>query len=78
MKNMSRALRRHHAARLKRARRYFAGLDNRADPRRSGMLVNTPAQCSCWMCGNFRRHVGPTRAELLHAIQLIEETLVMR
>jgi hypothetical protein len=73
MKDMSRALRRHHAARLKRARRFYSGLDNLADPRRYGMVLHTPALCSCWMCGNSRRYTGPTRAELLHSIRLAEE-----
>jgi hypothetical protein len=74
MKDMSRALRRHHAARLKRARRFYFGLDNRNDPRRCGMVLHTATPCSCWMCGNPRRYAGPTRAELIQLIELVEET----
>lgn len=73
MKNMSRAMRRHHAARLKHARRFYFGIDSRTDPRRQGMLLHTPTPCSCWMCGNPRRVVGRTLAELLHLARLREE-----
>lgn len=73
MKDMSRAIRRHHAARLKRARRFYFGYDNSRDPRRLGMLLHTPTLCSCWMCGNPRQCAGPTRAELLHKVRLTEE-----
>lgn len=73
MKDMSRAIRRHHAARIKQARRFYFGLDHLTEPRRHGMLVHTATPCSCWMCGNPRRHIGPTRAELLHVIKLAEE-----
>lgn len=76
MKNdrrFSRAWRRHHRARLKKGRASYWSLTNRAFPpeanahaRMLGMLVHTPASCSCWMCGNPRRFQGePTRQELL-------------
>lgn len=74
MKDMSRAIRRHHAARLKLARRFYFGLDNRTDPARYGMLVHTSTLCSCWMCGNARPHFGPTLAERLHVVRLVEES----
>ena len=54
---MNRALRRHHTARLKHKRRHdlhFAGMP-------LGMHVQTPARCSCWMCGNPRRFNGNSR-----------------
>jgi hypothetical protein len=73
MKDMSRAVRRHHAARLKQARRFYFGFDNRTDPRRLGMVLQTPTSCSCWMCGNLRRFVGPTIAELLQLVRLTEK-----
>jgi hypothetical protein len=73
MKNMSRALRRHHAARLKKARRFYQGRDLRALPREAGMVLNTPHPCSCWVCGHRRQHLGPKLAELLHVIKLSEE-----
>lgn len=74
MKDMSRAIRRHHAARIKAARRYYYGRDNRTEPVRLGRLVHTAAVCSCWMCGHRRLHWGPTLPELLHAVTLGEES----
>ena len=55
MKNMKRALRMHHVARLKKARRYYWGQDIRRDVKALGKVVDTPTPCSCWMCGNPRR-----------------------
>ncbi|NHZ35642.1 hypothetical protein [Massilia rubra] len=74
MKNLSRALRRHHSARLKRARRFYSGIDNRSDPRRLGILLHTSTLCSCWMCGNARHFLGPTIPEQLHLVKLAEES----
>ena len=73
MKDMSRAMRRHHAVRLKKARRFYSGIDYRTDPRRHGMALHTPTVCSCWMCGNARRYWGRTRQELAHLATLAEE-----
>ena len=73
MKDMSRAIRRHHAARLKRARRFYYGCDNCTDSRRLGILLHTVSPCSCWMCGNPRHYEGRTRAELVHFVNLTEE-----
>jgi len=73
MKDMSRAVRRHHAARIKQARRFYFGLDHRTDPRRGGMVLHTATPCSCWMCGNQRRYIGCTLAELLHVVKLAEQ-----
>lgn len=56
MKNVKRALRRHHAARLKANRRFHWGMDLRHEPRRLGIALHTPCTCSCWMCGNPRRY----------------------
>lgn len=58
MKNMKRALRRHHVARLKKARRYYWGQDIRQDAKSLGKVVETPTPCSCWMCGNPRRTIN--------------------
>jgi len=71
MKTIQRALRRHHLARLKKKRRHdyamcslaeeiygTAPTNKRVDPVRLGKHVTTPACCSCWMCGNPRRHFG--------------------
>lgn len=64
MKDMKRALRRHHVARLKKTRRWYHGRDLWADGRLIGMAVHTPQLCSCWGCGNQRRYFGPTIQEL--------------
>jgi len=73
MKDMSRALRRHHTARIKQARRFYFGIDNSSDLRRLGMLLHTSTPCSCWMCGNPRRYGALSLAELLHSAELNEE-----
>lgn len=50
------AYRRAQAARLKRNRRhYYCGL---TDAREIGRVLHTATLCSCWMCGNARRHAG--------------------
>lgn len=73
MKNMLRALRRHHAERLKKARRFYHGRDLSYEPRTLGFVLHTPQVCSCWMCGNQRKHAGRTRAELRHFVNFVEE-----
>lgn len=72
MKNMSRAIRRHHLARLKQARRFYFGRDNRSDSHTLGRLLSTTTPCSCWMCGNPRRYTGRTLSETLHLVRLRE------
>jgi hypothetical protein len=67
--NMSRAIRRHHAARIKQARRFYYGLDNSLYPRRLGKVLHTATICSCYLCRNA---ADPTRAELVQAIELSE------
>lgn len=37
-----------------------------ATPHRVGMYAATMKPCSCWGCGNARRHDGPTRRERQH------------
>lgn len=59
----SRALRRHHRERLQEARRHHFGRDLAADARSLGMAVTTAKPCSCWCCGNPRRHFGQTHQE---------------
>jgi hypothetical protein len=64
-----RALRRHHAARMKakwlaRTKARMPGLDPAALARRVGLHAGTGRVCSCSMCGNPRRHYGePTVQE---------------
>lgn len=61
---MSRALNRHHRARLKRSRRYYWGRDLvQGPPRQLGRVIDTPHPCSCLMCGNERAHAGRTMQE---------------
>lgn len=66
---MSLAMRRHHRERLKKDRRFHWGRDLSREPKYLAVAVDTPTPCSCLMCGNARRHSGPTlqerRAELL-------------
>ena len=61
---MSRDIRRHHYARLKKKRQYYWYAGNRdifgtgrsvLSPRALGMVVSTPHPCSCLSCGNQRR-----------------------
>ena len=54
----SRAFRRHHEERIKRrVRRYYGGYAAER-PRHLGRIAHSRQPCSCWMCGNPRRHVG--------------------
>lgn len=67
MRDRSRAVRRHHVARLKVKRRHYGYGDSQSGPlstKHAGSVVNTPRPCSCWMCGNPRRYFGePTMPE---------------
>lgn len=65
---MTRAIRRHHTARLKQRRRYHWGRDLSDDSRRLGIAVRTPKPCSCFMCGNARRYAGDTCQEMRAAL----------
>ena len=60
LRKSRRGLRRHHVRRLKRRRRgYWYGTFEEFAPltrRALGVVVNTPKPCSCWMCGNPRKH----------------------
>lgn len=60
---MSRAVRRHHRARLKNKRRYYWGRDLAGDKKARSQAARTPTPCSCFMCGNARRHDGDTLQE---------------
>jgi len=46
MKDMKRALRKHHAARLKKTRGFHWGRDIRQDAKSLGKIVDTPTPCS--------------------------------
>lgn len=48
--------RRHHRERLKKSRAtYWGGVSACRTP---GRVIDTPAVCSCWMCGNPRKYSG--------------------
>jgi hypothetical protein len=51
---MSRAIRRHHRARLLNKRKDNWGGYFKDDPKLA-KVVDTPTPCSCWMCANERR-----------------------
>lgn len=53
-KDKTRAIRRHHTDRLKASRNGFWGNNTQTD-RQLGIVAQTPAVCSCWMCGNPRK-----------------------
>ena len=53
-----RAVRRHHRARLKAKRASYYGGHARGYARLLNIYANTIPTCSCWMCGNPRRHFG--------------------
>ena len=62
----TRSLRRHHNERLKSKRKDYHGWNGDSTPRIRGIYLNTPAPCSCWMCGNERKYFGNrTRKEIL-------------
>lgn len=52
----SRDLRRHHEARLKRRVAHYYGGNAGSSARKLGRALQTRTPCSCWMCGNPRRH----------------------
>jgi len=61
------AIRRHHIERLKVKRKQYWGGNN--NPKRLGILNNTPKNCSCIGCGNERKYDGETRQELRHTLK---------
>ncbi len=44
---------------------YWSGNNN---PKRLGILTNTPKICSCIWCGNKRKYEGRTIPELQHSL----------
>lgn len=61
----TRAERRSHRARLKRARKWWWGRILAA--KELGKVVDTPTPCSCWVCGNPRRYFGEEHISKLRA-----------
>ena len=63
MQKFNRAVRRHHRFSIREARKNYHGdRDWSFDPEqlevRRSARINTPTPCSCFMCGNERRHWG--------------------
>lgn len=70
-KDMSRAQRRHEREVLKKARQVYWGHRGPSrlwgeplNERQLGILVSTPAVCSCMGCGNPRKHPGKGKDRL--------------
>ena len=65
MKSTKRSVRRHHYARLKKARRHYWGLEGNDETEEAflGMLVSTPSRCNCFQCANYRKNFGKTYKE---------------
>jgi len=73
--SLGRAVRRHHIARLKRTRKNYWWPDRSGNtPRQLGMLTQTPAICSCDMCGSQRKYEGRTLQEL-REIEMMREQM---
>lgn len=70
---MSRAEKIHHRERLKGNRRRHWGRDLVNEPEILARTVNTPKPCSCFACGNRRKHEGETMQERRHQIIGVEE-----
>lgn len=68
----SRGIRRHHEQRIKsRVRRYYGGLAV-DDPRYIGKIAHARRLCSCWLCGNPRRHWGQATIQELRANKMFD------
>ncbi len=57
MKTYQRAIRRHHRTRLlKKRKNYWGRMWNMEEEPIHKRVINTPKPCSCFMCGNPRKH----------------------
>ena len=50
------AIRRHHEQRIKKKRSKYFNCWNPDDPVLVGIISKTPKPCSCYSCGNPRKH----------------------
>lgn len=82
-KDMARALRRHHAARLKDARALYWGRQwgashdyEKLTGRQLGLVLNAPATCSGLCCGNPRKWFGERTVQELRGRQESLEQLL--
>lgn len=64
----------HHHERLKQARKHYWGRDLSQNPLDHSIAVTTPCRCSCHMCGNRRKHLGPTLQERRAALKQLDDT----
>ncbi|AYV15905.1 hypothetical protein EEY24_22365 [Shewanella algae] len=64
MKDMSRALRRHHQQRLQCVRKRYWGSVAGNSVKALGICVTTPCPCSCYLCGHQRKICGPKASEI--------------
>ena len=64
----------HHRERLKQARKHYWGRDLSQNPHALSSVVNTPCRCSCPMCGNRRKHLGPTLQERRATLKQLDDT----
>jgi len=63
------AIRIHHEQRLKKKRASYWFGDKKSG-RSARMVIDTPKPCSCWMCGNPRKHLGEKTLKERSAEQL--------
>ena len=63
------SIRRHHKNRIKnKVKNYYGGV-HRNNPRYLGIATETQKPCSCYMCGNPRKHFNKdTIQEKIHNI----------
>lgn len=80
MSTNKRAVRRHHQERLKKRRKHYWGYDstgirpNNMDEKQLGLVANTPCPCSCFGCGNPRKHFKElTKAERIASLKFTEQ-----
>lgn len=71
---MGRALRRHHDQRMKARYRRKERLHpywRNDDAKAAGLYANHGCNCSCWMCGNPRRHLNELTMQERKANELL-------
>jgi hypothetical protein len=72
--NTSRAVRRHHVARLKNSRKHYFVVNWWDDiAKRLGVISQYPKKCSCPMCGNPRKWLNErTIAEMRDDFRVVD------
>jgi len=77
MVEQKRAVRRYHYYRLKKKRKDYYGWGDYEyvmTPKQLGKVANTPTPCSCYCCGNPRKHWNAkTRSEYINILNYIEQ-----